>query len=270
GHHPGVLHRVHEQPLGPVDVAGDDRVPPVVVRELPYPAAQSGDRRQLRLRRVFRHGDGGGHAERARGPGDPLGHVPPPGGGEALGPAAGRREQRGVGRAADLERADRLEVLQLEVDLGGGILDAQPQQRGPDRRARDPLARRLDRGKLDHSSTSVPRPCARAAATAVSAAARSSTAMPSERNSVSSRSSRRPAAVPVRTSPSSARMCSSPPISPSLTASWNSPASASTDSRLSQNSALAATVAVSISFARGVLAPTALTWAPGLSQARWS
>ena len=65
-------------------------------------------------------------------------------------------------------------------------------------------------------------------------------------------------------------MCSSPPISPSVTASRNSPASASTDSRLSQNRALAATVAVSISFARGVLAPTALTWAPGLSQARCS
>src|SRR5262249_58947005 len=192
------------------------------------------------------------------------------GGDQALGPIAGRREQHGVGRTADLERADRLEVLELEVDLGGGILDTQPHQRGPDRGARDPLARRLDRGQLDHSPTSVPRPCARAAATAVSAAARSSTAMPSERNNVSSPSSRRPGAVPASTSPSSARMCSSPAIRPSVTASWNSPASASTDSRLSQNKALAATVAVSISFACGVPAPPALSCAPGASQARWS
>ena len=53
-------------------------------------------------------------------------------------------------------------------------------------------------------------------------------------------------------------------------ASWNSPASWRSDSRLSQNSALAATVAVSISRAAGVLAPTALRWAPGLSQPRAS
>ena len=59
-------------------------------------------------------------------------------------------------------------------------------------------------------------------------------------------------------------------IAPSCTASWNSPASCRTDSRLSQNIALAATVAVSISRACGVLAPTALTWAPGLSHSRAS
>ncbi len=68
-----------------------------------------------------------------------------------------------------------------------------------------------------------------------------------------------PGWAPATTSPSSARMCSSPAINPSSTASLNSPASLRTDSRLSQNSAAAATVAGSISQAVGELAPTALT-----------
>ena len=62
-------------------------------------------------------------------------------------------------------------------------------------------------------------------------------------------------------------MCSSPEMRPCSMASLNSPASLRTDSRLSQNSAAAATVSGSISQAVGELAPTALTWAPGASQA---
>jgi hypothetical protein len=77
-------------------------------------------------------------------------------GDQTPGQGAGWREHDRVGRPADLERVDGLEVLQLEVDLGRGPLDLQRDQRCPDHRARDARPRRLDVGQLDHGSARTP------------------------------------------------------------------------------------------------------------------
>jgi cysteine desulfurase family protein (TIGR01976 family) len=144
GHHRRVLHRVHEQPLYPVDVTGGDDVPPFVVRDLDHSAAEALDRGQLGLGRMVRDHDRGRDAERAGRPRDALGHVPRAGGDQPLGPGVGRREHDRVGRSADLERVDGLEVLQLEVDLRRGPFDVQRHQRRPDHRARDARPGRFD------------------------------------------------------------------------------------------------------------------------------
>ena len=83
-------------------------------------------------------------------------------------------------------------------------------ERRSDRCAGDRLAGALDLCERDQNSTSVPTPSSRALRTISSAAARSSTARPSDLKTVSSSASARPGCEPVSTSPSSARMCSSP------------------------------------------------------------
>ena len=155
----------------------------------------------------------------------------------------------GVGGAANLERADRLEQLELAPDLGRGVLGRKAHERRAQRRARDPLARGLDLVDRDHSSRLHAGARARARATASSAAARSSTAIPSERNTVSAPSPLRPGRSPISTSPSSATTWSGPDHAlperqPVLAASF------STDSRESTKSSAAASVATSSSCAR--------------------
>ena len=99
-----------------------------------------------------------------------------------------------------------------------------------------------------------------------SAAARSSTASPSDLKIVSSSSEVRPGWALTSTSPSSARMCSGP-IAPSSTAARYSPDSFSVDSRRSTKREPAAIVSASSSRAHGTLEPTAFTCAPGFSHA---
>jgi hypothetical protein len=60
-----------------------------------------------------------------------------------------------IARAADLERSDRLQVLELEVDLRLAV-GAQAHERRADRGARDALARRLDLVERDHRVRSSP------------------------------------------------------------------------------------------------------------------
>src|SRR4029453_18666814 len=108
----------------------------------------------------------------------------------------------------DLEGADGLEVLQLEPDLGGRLVQAQPDERSTGRRAGDALARGLDVGGGNQKGTSAPTPRSRARRTMSSADARSSTAIPSDSNTVSSSSCSRPECMPASTSPSSALMWS--------------------------------------------------------------
>ena len=77
------------------------------------------------------------NATAARVPGDPLGHVARRRGVDAAREGGGRGKGHGVSGAAQLERADRLQILELgedldlasrfELDQGtphGGILDA--------------------------------------------------------------------------------------------------------------------------------------------------
>ena len=81
-------------------------------------AAVASSGRDLRLRRGFGHHDGHVHALGAPGVRDGLGGVPRAHGDDA-GAAGRRREPRHrVDRAADLERAGPLEVLELQERLG--------------------------------------------------------------------------------------------------------------------------------------------------------
>jgi hypothetical protein len=68
--------------------------------------------------------------------------------------------QDGVQRAAELERADRLEVLELEVDLAV-VLEAD--ERGAKDAPGEPVAGSLDLGQRDQNGTAVPTPWAWAA-----------------------------------------------------------------------------------------------------------
>ena len=131
------------------------------MRDLDRAAAEALDRGQLRLGRVVGHDDRAGNLELPRGPGDALGHVPGARGDDAGLQLLGRDLEDGVQRAAELERADRLEVLELEVDLAR-VLEAH------ERRARDaagqPLPRGPDLGERDQNGTEVPAPSASARA----------------------------------------------------------------------------------------------------------
>ena len=115
-----------------------------------------------------------------------------------------------VRRAADLERADRLQALELEPDLARPAL--RPWSRTSGVRTATPAI--VSRGALDlgRAGSEVDlgrRRRARArGATQSSAAARSSTARPSDLNTVSSSSARRPGCTPTSSSPSSALMWS--------------------------------------------------------------
>src|SRR5581483_1453217 len=176
------------------------------------------------------------------------------------------RLQHRVAGPADLERAHRLQQLQLQPDLRVRV-HVEADERRADRNAVQHLARQADLLDRDHSDTTVPAASASARASTYSAAARSSTARPSDLKTVISSSERRPSAVPATRSPSSARMCSGP-IAPSRWAKRKSPDSFSVDSRRSTKSAAAAIVAVSSSRVVGTLEPTALTCTPGFSHSR--
>src|SRR5262249_34686129 len=117
-------------------------------------------------------------------------------------------------RAAELEGADRLEVLQLQVDRAVRV-GLQAEQRRVQDPSREPPAGRADVVERDHQGTAVPRPDSRARADTSSAAPRASGPTPSDLKTVSSSGERRPSRSPIRTSPSSARMWSGP-----IPASW--------------------------------------------------
>jgi hypothetical protein len=106
------------------------------------------------------HDDRGRDPELSRDPGDALAHVPGSRSDDAVAQLLGRDLKHGVRGAAELERADRLEVLELEVDLAV-VLEAD------ERRAKDapgePVAGSLDLGQRDQNGTAVPTPWAWAA-----------------------------------------------------------------------------------------------------------
>ena len=83
-HHEVVLHRMDEEPVEPVEARLDDRLPPALVRHLDDLAAEPRDRVELRLRRVLGDDDRRRDAELARGPRDALRHVAGARGDDAL------------------------------------------------------------------------------------------------------------------------------------------------------------------------------------------
>src|SRR5439155_10258172 len=102
--------------------------------------------------------------------------------------------------AADLERPHGLQELELEPDLRIGV-DVEPYEGRSHRQPLEHSPRALDLCHLDHSGTTAPTPSSSARLTTCSAAARSSTASPSDLNTVISSGVLRPCAVPSRSSP---------------------------------------------------------------------
>src|SRR6266540_346663 len=183
-HHQLVLDRMDEEALDALEARFGERLPPALVRNLHDRASEALDRLELRLRRVLGDDHRARDARLPRGPSDPLGHVAGARGDDARLDLLARSLPDRVRRPPDLERADRLQVLELEVDLGLALRGLQ----------------------ADQNSTAVPIPRSCARRRTYSAAARSSTASPSERKTVISSSSWRPGFAPMTTSPSSARM----------------------------------------------------------------
>ncbi len=165
-HHRLVLDRVHEQPLDAGHRRGDDRLPPLVVGHLDHPATEALDCVELGLWGVVGDGDRRRQPELSRHPGDALGHVARAGGDQPAAPCLRVRAADRVARPADLERADGLQGLELEIDLGRRVVDGQAHERGAHDEVGDPLAGGLDVGQRDHSATSTPRRRRRAPATA--------------------------------------------------------------------------------------------------------
>jgi hypothetical protein len=73
-----------------------------------------------------------------------------------------RRLEDRVRRAAELERADRLQALELEPDFRRRIVDVKPNERRLCDGVREPVPRALDVVERDQNSTSVPTPRSRA------------------------------------------------------------------------------------------------------------
>jgi hypothetical protein len=102
-------------------LVGVDSGPPLLPRDAHDPPAQALDGSELRLRGVVRDDDRRGDAELAGHPRDALGHVPRAGRDEPDAERLRGRAEDGVRGAAQLERGDRLEVLEFQPDLGRRI-----------------------------------------------------------------------------------------------------------------------------------------------------
>jgi hypothetical protein len=135
---------VHEERIDARVRAVEHRLPPRLVRHADHFPAEPRDRPQLRLRRRFGRDDDRPHARLARGPGDALRHVPGARGEDAAGDRVRARRADGVERAAQLERADRLQALELQPELARRLGRVQPDERRLDHRVPDPLPRGPD------------------------------------------------------------------------------------------------------------------------------
>jgi hypothetical protein len=84
-------------------------------------------------------------------PGHALRHVPGARRPHALGQSPGIRGGDGIARPPQLEGSDGLEALELEEDLGGGVLDGEADERRAQHVASDPLRRGADLRQRDHA-----------------------------------------------------------------------------------------------------------------------
>ena len=149
-HHGLVFHGVEEVALDAVEAPLRHAAPPLVVGHAEVAGAEPLDRFELRLRCVLGHDDRAGDATLARDPGDALGPVARARGEDAPVEGAFGCEAEGVDGAPDLERRDRLEVLELEVDLGLALVGAQPDERRSQRAPGDGLVGFTDVVERDH------------------------------------------------------------------------------------------------------------------------
>ena len=209
-----VLHRVDEEARRRPSKRDSSRSPATSARSGTFMtrAAEALDRVELRLRRVVGHDDRRRHAALPRGPGDALRHVAGARRDDAVRPSP----RRGACRIALTAPRILNEPIGCRFSslsqISAGASDLQPDERRAHRGAGDPLARALDLGERDQNvdlgaDALLAAPCA----TTSSAAARSSTASPSDLKTVSSSASRasrvRRRSAPRRARP---RSCSSP------------------------------------------------------------
>ena len=107
------------------------------------------DGSDFRLWRVIGDDDGAGDPESSRVPGHALRHVACARRVRPLSQALFAGEQHGIPGAANLERADRLQVLELEPDLAVDVGQLEPNERRADDEPQEPLACGLDVGERD-------------------------------------------------------------------------------------------------------------------------
>ena len=143
-----VAHGVDEVPLDALELGERllairvDRGPPRLPRHAHDASTHALDGRELRLRRVVGDDDRRRNTEDTRHPGDALRHVAGAGRDHTRGELRARSAEDCVGRAAQLERADRLHALELEPDLGRRLVEVEPDERcADDGRSRSALAR---------------------------------------------------------------------------------------------------------------------------------
>ncbi len=140
-----------EEPRHALELAGRENAEPGFERSLDHAGAEPLDGGQLGFRRMIRRDDGALHAQPAGVPGDALRHVAGAGGPDPLCQLLARHGEHGVTRAAQLEGANRLQILELQVDLTWSILEIQLDQRDAQHRVLRSLARGanlLDRDRL--------------------------------------------------------------------------------------------------------------------------
>ena len=138
----GSLNACTNRPLEAVVLPRPEDLPPLVERHRDDLRPQAPNRGQLRLRSRVRDDARAADAETSRPPGDALSHVAGARGPDAAARAPRVRRARARFRSAQLEGADRLEVLELEVDLRGRVVELEP-----DERRADDCSRRDARGR---------------------------------------------------------------------------------------------------------------------------
>src|SRR2546423_1490184 len=166
GHHTIVVEGVNEHGIDTRIASIAEGLPPAVERHLDYAATEALDRLQLGVGRVIGRDHRTGDAQPARVPGGALCHVAGAGNEDALGQLRLRHPAHRIGGTANLERSDGLEVLQLEINLGGSIPDGEPHPPGADGRLGNEPLRSTDfldtkPGRL-HIGTVWPVPVSRA------------------------------------------------------------------------------------------------------------
>jgi len=158
---------VDEEPVDVGMAVVEHRLPPLVERDPDDLAAEPLDRRGFRQRSTFRHDDPAANAEPPRAPGDALSHIAGARRVDAVRQGLPACDRHRVGRAADLERPDRLEVLELEQDPRAAVLDAEANERRSHGDALDSSPGGLDLGernrreRLGARSNSRPAPLSR-------------------------------------------------------------------------------------------------------------
>src|SRR5690242_2899458 len=141
-----VIERVNERPCNTRKRPLLKRFPPLVKRNLDHASPESLDRFEFRSGRSRRRDDGAGNAELARTPRDTLGHVPCRSGDYTALELLRLQPRNRIRGPADLERSNRLEILQFQVDLSRRIRKIETNKRRADRSIGNHTARVLHGG----------------------------------------------------------------------------------------------------------------------------